>query len=141
MNFADKFLTKVFGSENERFLKRIQPIIDQINALEPSLEKLTDDELRARTVRFKEQVASALEGIEDKDERRKREQEILNELLPEAFATVREGSRRVTGMRHFDVQMIGGIALHQGRIAEMRTGEGKTLVATLPSYLNGLTGR
>lgn len=141
MNFADKFLTKVFGSENERFLKRIQPIIEQINALEPSLQKLSDDELRARTVRFKEQVANALEGITDKEERRKREQEVLNELLPEAFATVREGSRRVTGMRHFDVQLIGGLVLHQGKIAEMRTGEGKTLVATLPSYLNALTDR
>jgi preprotein translocase subunit SecA len=141
MNFADKFLTKVFGSENERFLKRIQPIIQQINDLEPSLEKLSDDELRERTVRFKEYVANAVEGIEDKDERKRREQEVLNEILPEAFATVREGSRRITGMRHFDVQMIGGIVLHQGKIAEMRTGEGKTLVATLPSYLNALTGR
>ncbi len=141
MNFADKFLTKLFGSENNRFLKRIQPIIEQINALEPSLEKLSDDELRARTVRFKEYVANALEGINDKEARRKKEQELLDELLPEAFATVREGSRRVTGMRHFDVQLIGGLVLHQGKIAEMRTGEGKTLVATLPCYLNALTGR
>ncbi len=141
MNFADKFLTKVFGSENNRFLKRIQPIIDQINALEPGLQKLSDDELRARTARFKEQVANALAGIDDKEQRRKREQEILHEILPEAFATVREGSRRVTGMRHFDVQLIGGLVLHQGKIAEMRTGEGKTLVATLPSYLNALTDR
>jgi preprotein translocase subunit SecA len=140
MNF-DNILTKVFGSENERYLKRIQPIIEQINSLEPELEALSDDQLRERTVRFKEQVASAVEGIEDKDERRKREQEILNEILPQAFATVREGSRRVTGMRHFDVQLIGGIVLHQGKIAEMKTGEGKTLVATLPSYLNALTGR
>lgn len=141
MNFADKFLTKVFGSENNRFLKKIQPIIDQINALEPSLQKLSDDELRARTERFKAHIQSSLANITDKAERRKREQEILNDLLPEAFATVREGSRRVTGMRHFDVQMIGGLVLHQGKIAEMRTGEGKTLVATLPSYLNALTGR
>lgn len=141
MSLADKFLTKIFGSENNRFLKRIQPIIEHINSLEPELEKLSDDELRARTVRFKEYVANALEGIDDKVQRRKKEQEILNELLPEAFATVREGSRRVTGMRHFDVQLIGGLVLHQGKIAEMRTGEGKTLVATLPSYLNALTGR
>ncbi len=141
MNFADKFLTKVFGSENNRFLKRIQPIIDQINALEPSLEKLSDDELRTRTAQFKEQVANSLEGITDKEQRRKKEQELLDALLPEAFATVREGSRRVTGMRHFDVQLIGGLVLHQGKIAEMRTGEGKTLVATLPCYLNALTGR
>jgi preprotein translocase subunit SecA len=141
MNFADKFLTKVFGSENNRFLKKIQPVIDQINALEPSLQKLSDDELRARTERFKAHVQTSLANITDKAERRKREQEVLNDLLPEAFATVREGSRRVTGMRHFDVQMIGGLVLHQGKIAEMRTGEGKTLVATLPSYLNALTGR
>ena len=113
----------------------------QINDWEPKIEKLSDEELQAQTPKFKEIIADHLEGIDDKDERRKAEQEILNEILPEAFATVREGSRRVTGMRHFDVQMIGGIALHQGRIAEMRTGEGKTLVATLPSYLNGLTGR
>lgn len=141
MSFADKFLTKVFGSENERFLKKIQPIIQHINSLEPSLEKLSDDELRARTETFKAHVAKALEGITDKEQRRKREQEVLHELLAEAFATVREASRRVTGMRHFDVQMIGGIVLHQGKIAEMRTGEGKTLVATLPSYLNALLGR
>ncbi|MBX7170284.1 MAG: preprotein translocase subunit SecA [Pyrinomonadaceae bacterium] len=141
MNFADKFLTKIFGSENDRFLKKIQPIIDHINSLEPGLQKLSDDELRERTFRFKEQVARGLEGITDKEQRRKKEQEILNDLLPEAFATVREGSRRVTGMRHFDVQLIGGLVLHQGKIAEMRTGEGKTLVSTLPAYLNALTGR
>ncbi|HRH43289.1 MAG TPA: preprotein translocase subunit SecA, partial [Pyrinomonadaceae bacterium] len=141
MNFADKFLTKIFGSENNRFLKKIQPIIEHINSLEPQLQALSDDELRTRTARFKEHVANALEGITDKETRRKKEQEVLNELLPEAFATVREGSRRVTGMRHFDVQMIGGLVLHQGKIAEMRTGEGKTLVATLPCYLNALTGR
>jgi preprotein translocase subunit SecA len=141
MSFADKLLTKVFGSENNRFLKKIQPIIEQINAIEPSLQSLSDNELRARTARFKEQVQQAVEGIEDKDKRRKREQEALDAILPDAFATVREGSRRVTGMRHFDVQMIGGLVLHQGKIAEMRTGEGKTLVATLPSYLNALTGR
>lgn len=141
MNFADKFLTKIFGSENQRFLKRIQPTIEYINSLEPELQKLSDDDLRARTAGFKAHIQKALEGITDKEQRRKKEQEVLNDLLPEAFATVREGSRRVTGMRHFDVQLIGGLVLHQGKIAEMRTGEGKTLVATLPSYLNALTGR
>jgi preprotein translocase subunit SecA len=137
----DKFLTKVFGSSNQRFLKTIHPTVDKINALEPGLQKLSDDELRARTAVFKEKVQRAVEGITDKDRRKQREREILDELLPEAFATVREASVRTTSMRHFDVQLIGGIVLHQGNIAEMRTGEGKTLVATLPSYLNALTGR
>ena len=140
-SFADKLVKKIFGSSSDVFLKMARPIVAQINDLEPQIEKLSDDELKAQTTKFKEQIATALEGIEDKDERRKAEQDILHELLPEAFATVREAGRRVLGMRHFDVQMIGGLALHQGRIAEMRTGEGKTLVATLPSYLNGLTGR
>jgi preprotein translocase subunit SecA len=137
----DKFLTKVFGSSNQRFLKTIQPIVDQINSLESQTKALSDDQLRARTAEFKEQVQRAVAGITDKEERKRREQEVLNEILPEAFAIVREASVRTTGMRHFDVQMIGGIVLHQGKIAEMRTGEGKTLVATLPSYLNALTGR
>ncbi len=140
-SFADKLVKKIFGSSSDIFLKNVKPIVEQINAWEPKIEKLSDDELRAQTPKFKEVIAKALEGIEDKVERRKAEQAILHEILPQAFATVREGSRRATGMRHFDVQMIGGIALHQGRIAEMRTGEGKTLVATLPCYLNGLTGR
>ncbi len=139
--FADKWVKKIFGSSSDAFLKKAKPIVEHINSLEPAMEKLSDDELKAQTVKFKEQIAAALDGIDDKEERRKAEQAILNELLPEAFATMREASKRVTGMRHFDVQMIGGLALHQGRIAEMRTGEGKTLVATLPSYLNGLTGR
>jgi preprotein translocase subunit SecA len=140
-SFADKLVKKIFGSSSDIFLKSAKPIVAQINSLEPQIEKMSDDELKAQTVKFKERIATALEGIDDKAERRKAEQEILHELLPEAFATVREAGRRVLGMRHFDVQMIGGLALHQGRIAEMRTGEGKTLVATLPSYLNGLTGR
>jgi preprotein translocase subunit SecA len=137
----DKVLTKIFGSSNQRFLKTIQPVIDRINSLEPSVKRLSDDELRARTAEFKERVARAVEGVTDKEERKRRERAALDELLPEAFATVREASVRSTGMRHFDVQLIGGIVLHQGKIAEMRTGEGKTLVATLPSYLNALTGR
>src|SRR5215510_2831153 len=140
-SFADKWVKRIFGSSSQIFLKKVRPIVDDINAWEPKIEKLSDDELKAQTPKFKEMISQHLEGIEDKAEHRKAEQDILHELLPEAFATVREASRRVTGMRHFDVQMIGGVALHQGRIAEMRTGEGKTLVATLPSYLNGLTGR
>src|SRR4051812_21058607 len=137
----DKFLTKVFGSSNQRWLKSIQPIVNQINELEPSVKRLSDDELRARTVEFKERVARAVANARDNEERKRKEREVLDELLPEAFATVREASVRSTGMRHFDVQLIGGLVLHQGKIAEMRTGEGKTLVATLPAYLNALTGR
>jgi preprotein translocase subunit SecA len=140
-SLVDKFFKKVLGTNSEKFLKQVAPVVDEINALEPALKALSDEELKAKTAGYKEMLANALEGIEDKAERRKREQEVLDTILPEAFALVREGSRRVTGMRHFDVQMIGGMALHQGRIAEMRTGEGKTLVATLPSYLNALTGR
>ena len=140
-SFADKLVKKVFGSSSDIFLKKVKPTVVEINEWEPKLAKLSDDELKAQTAKFKEIISQHLEGIEDKVERVREEQEILHRILPEAFATVREASRRVTGMRHFDVQMIGGIALHQGRIAEMRTGEGKTLVATLPSYLNALTGR
>ena len=141
MALVDKFFNKILGSNTDRYLKKIAPVVQQINSIEPSLQKLSDDELRARTDKFKEQIQNALQGVEDKDERRKREQEVLQEILPEAFATVREASVRVTEMRHFDVQLIGGIVLHQGKIAEMRTGEGKTLVSTLPAYLNALTGR
>ncbi|MEP6921301.1 MAG: preprotein translocase subunit SecA, partial [bacterium] len=137
----DKFLTKVFGSSNQRYLKTIHPIVGQINALEPSVKKLSDEELRARTAYFKDRIQQAVAGLTDKDEIKRVERELLDEFLPEAFAIVREASVRTTGMRHFDVQLIGGIVLHQGKIAEMRTGEGKTLVATLPSYLNALTGR
>jgi len=137
----DKFLTKVFGSSNQRYLKSIQPLVEQINALEPSVKKLSDEALRARTAFFKDKVQQVVAGIKDKDALKRAEREVLDELLPEAFAIVREASIRTTGMRHFDVQLVGGIVLHQGKIAEMRTGEGKTLVATLPSYLNALTGR
>jgi len=137
----DKVLTKVFGSSNERFLKSIRPTIAEINEFEPQIQKLSDERLRERTASFQAQIADAVKDIGDKDERKRREQEILNEILPETFAMVREASVRTTGMRHFDVQLIGGIVLHQGKIAEMRTGEGKTLVATLPAYLNALTGR
>src|SRR5213083_891382 len=137
----DKVLTKDFGSSNERFLKGIRPLITQINEFEPQVQKLSDEQLRERTAFFKAQVADAVKDARDKDDRKYREQEVLNEILPEAFAIVREASVRTTGMRHFDVQLIGGMVLHQGKIAEMRTGEGKTLVATLPAYLNALTGR
>src|SRR5688572_11703923 len=138
---VDKFITKVFGSSNQRFLKSVQPLVAEINELEPAIKKLSDEQLRAKTAELKERVQHKVEGIKDKDERKLREREALDEILPEAFAVVREASVRSTGMRHFDVQLIGGIVLHQGKIAEMRTGEGKTLVATLPSYLNALTGR
>ena len=140
-SFADKLVKKIFGSSSDVFLKNVRPIVAQINSFEPQIQAMTDEQLQAQTPKLTEIVANRLKDIVDKDERRRAEQEILHEILPEAFATIREASKRVTGMRHFDVQMIGGIALHQGRIAEMRTGEGKTLVATLPSYLNALTGR
>ncbi|MBA2338753.1 MAG: preprotein translocase subunit SecA, partial [Pyrinomonadaceae bacterium] len=139
----DKFLTKLFGSSNQRYLKTIRPLVERINDLEPETKKLSDDELRARTTEFKERVARAVAEARagDKEDRKRREQAALDEILPEAFAAVREASVRATGMRHFDVQLIGGAVLHSGRITEMRTGEGKTLVATLPAYLNALTGR
>jgi preprotein translocase subunit SecA len=131
MALVDKFFNKILGSNTDRYLKKIAPVVAEINSLETKVKLLSDDELRARTDRFKERIQNAIGGIEDKTERRKREQEVLHEILPEAFATVREASVRVTGMRHFDVQLIGGLVLHQGKIAEMRTGEGKTLVRGL----------
>jgi preprotein translocase subunit SecA len=121
-----KLLTSIFGSRNERLLKEYRRTVTKINALEPTLEGLSDDQLRAKTEEFKQRVAKG---------------ESLDALLPEAFAVVREGSKRVFKMRHFDVQLLGGMALHNGKIAEMRTGEGKTLTATLPVYLNALTGQ
>jgi preprotein translocase subunit SecA len=141
MSSFDKVLTKVFGSSNERFLKTVKPLVAQINDFEPAIKQLTDEQLREKTAEYKTRIADAVKDARDKDDRKYREQQVLNEILPEAFAVVREASVRTTGMRHFDVQMIGGLVLHQGKIAEMRTGEGKTLVATLPSYLNALTGR
>ncbi|MEZ2345624.1 preprotein translocase subunit SecA [Terriglobus sp. RCC_193] len=137
----NKTLAKLFGTSNERAVKRMQPILDQINSFEPALQALTDEQLRAKTVEFRERIATRTADIADRDERIAAEKVVLDELLPEAFAVVREAGRRVVGMRHFDVQMIGGTVLHQGKIAEMRTGEGKTLVATLPCYLNALAGR
>ena len=117
---------KIFGSYSEKEVKRVMPIVEKINSLESEMEALTDEELRNKTADFKVRLQDG---------------EALDDLLPEAFAVVREASKRVLGMRHFDVQLIGGIILHQGRIAEMKTGEGKTLVATLPAYLNALTGK
>jgi preprotein translocase subunit SecA len=138
---VDKLLTKVFGSSNQRFLKSVEPLVAQINAFEPAVKKLSDEQLRNRTAEFKQQLQTAVASARDAEDRKRLEREALDEILPEAFAIVREASVRTTGMRHFDVQLIGGIVLHQGKIAEMRTGEGKTLVATLPAYLNALTGR
>jgi preprotein translocase subunit SecA len=134
-------LKKVFGTKNERDLKRIQSRVDAINAFEEAISKLTDAELRAKSDEFKRTIRERTDGIEAPAELKAAEQAVLEELLPEAFAVVRETSKRTLGMRHFDVQLIGGIVLHEGKIAEMRTGEGKTLVATLPVYLNSLTGR
>src|SRR2546423_1899904 len=137
----DTFLTKVFGSSNQRYLKGLQPTIDRINELERTVKPLSDDEMRARIAVLREQLAQARAEGRDPEEAKRREQDALGEILPEVFALVREASIRATGMRHFDVQLIGGMALHEGKIAEMRTGEGKTLVATLPATLNALTGR
>ena len=119
-------ISKVFGTHSEREVKRVLPLVDKIEALEPEMEKLTDDELRGKTNEFKERLKKG---------------ETLDDLLVEAYAVVREASKRTIGLRHFRVQLIGGVILHQGRITEMRTGEGKTLVATLPSYLNALEGK
>jgi preprotein translocase subunit SecA len=134
-------LTKVFGTSNERAVKRLTPVVQTINAFEPDVQRLSDDGLRAKTQEFKARVAAAVEGITDADERKTAEKQVLDEILPEAFAVVREAGRRAVNMRHFDVQLIGGMVLHQGKISEMKTGEGKTLVATLPCYLNALAGR
>ena len=123
---ATNFLTKLFGSRNDRLLKQYRKTVARINAMEPEFEKLDDQALRAKTQEFKERVAKG---------------ETLDALLPEAFCVVREGSKRIMKMRHFDVQLLGGMALHYGKIAEMRTGEGKTLTATLPVYLNALSGK
>ncbi len=119
-------ISRIFGTKHEREIKRISPLVDQINSHESAISSLPDPELQAKTAEFKERIEKG---------------ESLDSLLPEAFAVVREASRRTLGMRHYDVQLIGGIVLHQGKIAEMKTGEGKTLVATLPVYLNALTGR
>jgi preprotein translocase subunit SecA len=146
--FFDKVLTKIFGTANERLIKRLMPMVALISALEADTKQLTDDELRARTAQFRARIAGLVaertKGIDEKEEREKAqaaaEIEALDEILPEAFAVVREAGWRAVEMRHFDVQLIGGMVLHQGKIAEMKTGEGKTLVATLSCYLNALAG-
>src|SRR5260221_5438456 len=133
---ASSFTTitrKVFGSKNDRELKRMRPTVAAINELEPQTAGESDDRLRERIAEWKARISA----IEDDDERA----EAMDEVLPEVFAVVREAARRTLGQRHFDVQLIGGMVLHQGKIAEMKTGEGKTLVATLPAVLNALTGR
>src|SRR3982750_3205926 len=122
----DTLLAKVVGTQNDRELKRLRPIVAEVNALEPSIQALSDAQLRGKTAEFKQRLANG---------------ESLDDLMPEAFAVVREAGRRVLNMRHFDVQLIGGAVLHKGKIAEMKTGEGKTLVATLPAYLNALEGK
>jgi len=132
---------KVFGTKNERDIKRMMPLVQQIGALEAEIQHFTDDQLRAKSEEFRARIKQATENIEDEDDRRRIENEVLDAILPEAFAICREAGRRVLNMRHFDVQLIGGMVLHHGKIAEMKTGEGKTLVATLPVYLNALTGR
>jgi preprotein translocase subunit SecA len=146
-------IAKVFGTKNERELKRLMPNVEAINALEPAMQKLSDDQLRAKTEEFRKRIQERVATIPDEPEadpdrlkeieaeRLKAINQVLDEILVEAFAVVREGGRRVLNMRHFDVQLIGGMVLHQGKIAEMKTGEGKTLVATLPVYLNALSGR
>jgi preprotein translocase subunit SecA len=138
--FFDKALTKVFGTANERVIKHLLPVVTTINALEPTIEPRTDDELRAKTTEFRARIAARLEGITDPGAIKTAEREALDEILPEAFAVVREAGWRAVQMRHFDVQLIGGMVLHQGKISEMKTGEGKTLVATLACYLNALAG-
>jgi preprotein translocase subunit SecA len=161
-------IKKIVGTKNDREVKRVRPYVDDINNLEAEFQRLSDVELRAKTEHFKKQIheatdplSSALEQIQtqaliaDGEQReelksrieesdkglREAEARVLEEILPEAFAAVREASRRTIGLRHFDVQLIGGVFLHEGKIAEMKTGEGKTLVATLPLYLNALVGR
>ena len=147
----DKVLTAIFGSKHERDVKRLLPVVAQINALEPEISRLSDEGLREKTVEFRQRLRPLVEALdatrmEMPDELRIKAAKddlkaALDDLLPEAFAVAREGGKRVLNMRHFDVQLMGGVILHNGKIAEMKTGEGKTLVATLPVYLNALTGR
>ncbi|HWS73045.1 MAG TPA: preprotein translocase subunit SecA, partial [Thermoanaerobaculia bacterium] len=148
----NKVLTTIFGSKHERDVKRMLPVVQQINALEPETSRLTDDQLRGKTQEFRERLRPVVEALDavkkevplDDNAVKAAKEDLkfaLDDLLPEAFAVCREGGKRVLNMRHFDVQLMGGMVLHSGKIAEMKTGEGKTLVATLPVYLNALTGR
>jgi preprotein translocase subunit SecA len=137
-------ISKVFGTANERAVKRLLPIVSQVNAFEAAVQALTDEQLAAKTIEFRARIAESVSGIDlktDPEAFDAAEKSALDSIQAEAFAVVREAGRRVVGMRHFDVQLIGGAILHQGKIAEMKTGEGKTLVATLPTYLNALAGR
>ena len=141
MSVIKSFCNLILGDSNKRIIKKYQLIVNKINSLEAQISSLTDSELKQKTDYFKQKISSS---ISDKNTQEQNDiiiKKMLNDILPEAFAVVREASKRVLGMRHFDVQLIGGIALHDGNIAEMSTGEGKTLVATLPSYLNALTGK
>ena len=138
----DNVVARFIGTKHERDVKRIQPLVEAVNALEPEMKQLSDEELGARTLALKAEVQARLEGVEwDDPDYKQKLQEALEPAVVPAFATAREAGRRTLGMRHFDVQLIGGIVLHQGKIAEMKTGEGKTLVATLGAYLNSLTGK
>jgi preprotein translocase subunit SecA len=152
ITMINKVLTTIFGSKHERDVKKMLPIVAQINALEPEISKLSDDGLRAKTEEFRARLRPAVEAVEAAKKEIPRDEVVirtakedlqaaLDAILPEAFAVAREGGKRILNMRHFDVQLMGGIVLHRGKIAEMKTGEGKTLVATLPVYLNALTGR
>src|SRR6202162_4812504 len=160
-SLINTLIGKVFGTKNERVVKSMMPRVTAINALEPHMQKLTDAELRAKTDEFRQKIkerlghlppaaAPELQADSESDPNRQKQiekeqydalQEVLDEILVEAFAVVREAGRRVLNMRHFDVQLVGGMVLHQGKISEMKTGEGKTLVATLPVYLNSLEGK
>jgi preprotein translocase subunit SecA len=152
-DLINKAIAKVFGTKNEREIKRLMPRVAAISALESEMQKLSDEQLRAKTEEFRARIQERMSRVPDdpeadddrlkqlEDERKAALKEVLDEILEEAFAVVREGGRRVLNMRHFDVQLIGGMVLHQGKISEMKTGEGKTLVATLPVYLNALSGR
>ncbi|MGB8591194.1 MAG: hypothetical protein WCD40_07420, partial [Candidatus Acidiferrales bacterium] len=138
----DTVVARFIGTKHERDVKRIMPTVLAINALEPEMKALSDADFLARTAALKADIAKRLENADPKDKNYKdRLQEALEPSLIPAFALVREAGRRTLNMRHFDVQLIGGIVLHEGKIAEMKTGEGKTLVATLPAYLNALAGR
>ncbi len=122
-SMLDTIVRRIVGSKNDREIKKIQPVVEQVNALEPRISSLSDEQLQTKTAEFRQRLENG---------------EPLEEILPEGFAVVREAGKRILNMRHFDVQLIGGYVLHQGRISEMKTGEGKTLVATLPAYLNAL---
>jgi preprotein translocase, SecA subunit len=148
----NKILTTIFGSKHERDVKKMLPIVQQVSALEPQISLLSDAELRGKTLEFRERLRPAVEALDAAKKEVPRDEVVvrtakedlwaaLDEILPEAFAVAREGSKRVLNMRHFDVQLMGGVVQHRGKISEMKTGEGKTLVATLPVYLNALTGR